>query len=50
MPDLTAIIAAVGALLILVLLLALRNQRRKSRIMRKKFNDLEGEEHVHLPA
>jgi sigma-B regulation protein RsbU (phosphoserine phosphatase) len=44
MPDLTAIIAAVGALLILVLLLALRNQRRKSRIMRKKFNDLEGEE------
>jgi sigma-B regulation protein RsbU (phosphoserine phosphatase) len=30
---------------IAVLLLALRNQRRKSRIIRKKFSDLEGEEH-----
>jgi sigma-B regulation protein RsbU (phosphoserine phosphatase) len=45
MPDSTAIILAVGALVIAVLLLALRNQRRKSRIIRKKFNDLEGEEH-----
>jgi sigma-B regulation protein RsbU (phosphoserine phosphatase) len=45
MPDSTAIILAVGALVIATLLLALRNQRRKSRIIRKKFNDLEGEEH-----
>ena len=45
MPDPTAIILAVGALVIAVLLLALRNQRRKSRIIRKKFSDLEGEEH-----
>lgn len=44
MPDSTAIILAVGALVIAGLLLALRNQRRKSRIIRKKFNDLEGEE------
>ena len=45
MPDPTAIILAVGALVIAALLLALRNQRRKSRIIRKKFSDLEGEEH-----
>jgi sigma-B regulation protein RsbU (phosphoserine phosphatase) len=45
MPDFTAIISAVGALMIAVLLLALQNQRRKSRAIRKKFNDLEGEEH-----
>ena len=45
MPDPTAIILAVGALVIAALLLALRNQRRKSRVIRKKFSDLEGEEH-----
>jgi sigma-B regulation protein RsbU (phosphoserine phosphatase) len=44
MPASTAIILAVGALLIAVLSLALQNQRRKSRIIRKKFNDLEDEE------
>ena len=45
MPESTAIILAVGILVIAVLLVALRNQRRKSRIIRKKFKDLEGEEH-----
>ncbi len=44
MPDSTAISIAISALIIAVLLLALRNQRRKSRTIRKKFNDLEGEE------
>lgn len=44
MPDPTAILLAVGALVIAVLLLALQNQRRKSRRIRQKFDDLEGEE------
>ena len=44
MPDSTAILLAVGALVIAVLLLALQSQRRKSRRIQQKFDDLEGEE------
>jgi len=44
MPDPTAILLAVGALVIAVLLLALQNQRRRSKRIRQKFHDLEGEE------
>ncbi len=44
MPDPTAILLAVGALVIAVLLLALQNQRRRSKRIRQKFDDLEGEE------
>ena len=44
MPESTAILLAIGALVIAVLLLALQNQRRKSRRIRQKFKELEGEE------
>ncbi|MEX1116234.1 MAG: GAF domain-containing SpoIIE family protein phosphatase [Akkermansiaceae bacterium] len=41
-PKIIALIAL--ALVIVVLLLALRNQRRRVRLIRRRFNDLEGEE------
>jgi sigma-B regulation protein RsbU (phosphoserine phosphatase) len=44
MQDPATILLAVFALIVPVLLLALRNQRRKVKTVRKKFNDLEGEE------
>jgi len=44
MQDPATILLAAAALIITVLLLALKNQRRKMKNVRKKFNDLEGEE------
>lgn len=44
MPLSSAILSAFFALVVLVLLLALRNQRRRVRSIRKRFKDLEGEE------
>ena len=44
MQDPTTILLAVCALVVPVLVLALRNQRRKAKLVRKKFSDLEGEE------
>jgi sigma-B regulation protein RsbU (phosphoserine phosphatase) len=45
MHDSTLFSIAVSVLIIVGLLLALRNQRRRVRNIRRKFNDLEGEEH-----
>jgi sigma-B regulation protein RsbU (phosphoserine phosphatase) len=45
MPHSTLIILGASALIFVVLLFALRNQRRRVRNIRRKFNDLEGEEH-----
>lgn len=44
MQDPATILLAIFVLIVPVLLLALRNQRRKVKIVRKKFHDLEGEE------
>ena len=44
MHDSNLILLAIGTLIVTVLLLALRNQRRRVRTIRRKFNDLEGEE------
>ncbi len=44
MPDPATILLAVCAVVVPVLIIALRNQRRKAKRARKKFNDLEGEE------
>lgn len=44
MPSSTIISLVVGIVVAVVLLLAFRNQRRKAKAMRRKFNDLEGEE------
>jgi sigma-B regulation protein RsbU (phosphoserine phosphatase) len=43
-PLSTAILLAFSVVTVLVLLLALRNQRRRVRLIRRRFNDLEGEE------
>jgi sigma-B regulation protein RsbU (phosphoserine phosphatase) len=44
MQDPTNIALALGALVLLALILALRNQRRRNRSIRKRFRDLECEE------
>ncbi len=44
MPNSTLISIAAFALIVVVLSLALRNQRRRVRSIRRRFNDLEGEE------
>ena len=45
MPDLLTILLALCVLVILAFGLALQNQRRKVKAARRKFNELEGEEH-----
>lgn len=44
MQDPTTIALGVSAFFLLVLVLALRNQRRRNRLIRRKFRELEGEE------
>ena len=44
MHDPATILLAVCAVVVPILGFALRNQRRKAKLARKKFNDLEGEE------
>lgn len=44
MPDLTIIALGVCAVVMLVLVLALRNQRRRHQAIRRRFRDMEGEE------
>lgn len=44
MPDLTIIALGVCAVVMLVLVLALRNQRRRHQSIRKRFREMEGEE------
>lgn len=45
MPDLLTILLTLCVLVILAFGLALQNQRRKVKVARRKFNELEGEEH-----
>jgi phosphoserine phosphatase RsbU/P len=44
MQDPTTIALAILAAILLIVILALRNQRRRNRLIRKKFRELEGEE------